>query len=160
MFDNRWDNWAGDFAESFGATLLNPAIRGHVADVLIAFGTAAKKINPQFPDEVRPGTFMRVFSETITRLKLPDAARADAPEVIALFCEYLQESGRVADGEVWAGEMRMLADSSKIQIRNKADGGVKGVTIRKPANVSPLGRNDPCPCGSGKKYKKCCRDDG
>lgn len=21
-----------------------------------------------------------------------------------------------------------------------------------------LGRNDPCPCGSGKKYKKCCID--
>ncbi|RLB85396.1 MAG: hypothetical protein DRH26_18335 [Deltaproteobacteria bacterium] len=20
-----------------------------------------------------------------------------------------------------------------------------------------IGRNDPCPCGSGKKYKKCCR---
>src|SRR6266568_2361109 len=20
----------------------------------------------------------------------------------------------------------------------------------------PIGRNDPCPCGSGKKYKKCC----
>ncbi|MCK7486639.1 MAG: SEC-C domain-containing protein [Bacillus subtilis] len=19
-----------------------------------------------------------------------------------------------------------------------------------------MGRNDPCPCGSGKKYKKCC----
>jgi preprotein translocase subunit SecA len=27
------------------------------------------------------------------------------------------------------------------------------------ANVSgeeKIGRNDPCPCGSGKKYKKCC----
>jgi SEC-C motif-containing protein len=24
-------------------------------------------------------------------------------------------------------------------------------------NQSPkIGRNDPCPCGSGKKYKKCC----
>jgi uncharacterized protein len=23
-------------------------------------------------------------------------------------------------------------------------------------NVSKVGRNDPCPCGSGKKYKKCC----
>ena len=22
--------------------------------------------------------------------------------------------------------------------------------------VAQLGRNDPCPCGSGKKYKKCC----
>jgi uncharacterized protein YecA (UPF0149 family) len=21
-----------------------------------------------------------------------------------------------------------------------------------------VGRNDPCPCGSGKKYKKCCID--
>ena len=25
--------------------------------------------------------------------------------------------------------------------------------IRKPKKI---GRNDPCPCGSGKKYKKCC----
>ncbi|MBP9842215.1 MAG: SEC-C domain-containing protein [Simkaniaceae bacterium] len=22
--------------------------------------------------------------------------------------------------------------------------------------MSQVGRNDPCPCGSGKKYKKCC----
>ena len=21
-----------------------------------------------------------------------------------------------------------------------------------------VGRNDPCPCGSGKKYKNCCLD--
>ena len=31
---------------------------------------------------------------------------------------------------------------------------------RKPApflrTEKPVGRNDPCPCGSGKKYKKCC----
>ncbi len=25
-----------------------------------------------------------------------------------------------------------------------------------PAEIPPPGRNDPCPCGSGKKYKKCC----
>ena len=23
-------------------------------------------------------------------------------------------------------------------------------------NEEKIGRNDPCPCGSGKKYKKCC----
>lgn len=23
-------------------------------------------------------------------------------------------------------------------------------------NTNKIGRNDPCPCGSGKKYKKCC----
>jgi len=27
----------------------------------------------------------------------------------------------------------------------------------KPARTSTkVGRNDPCPCGSGKKFKKCC----
>ncbi|MDN6112542.1 MAG: SEC-C domain-containing protein, partial [Tetragenococcus halophilus] len=26
---------------------------------------------------------------------------------------------------------------------------------KRPANVKKVGRNDPCPCGSGKKYKNC-----
>jgi len=25
-----------------------------------------------------------------------------------------------------------------------------------PTTAQKIGRNDPCPCGSGKKYKKCC----
>lgn len=25
-----------------------------------------------------------------------------------------------------------------------------------PRHVVKIGRNDPCPCGSGRKYKKCC----
>lgn len=25
-----------------------------------------------------------------------------------------------------------------------------------PRQVAKVGRNDPCPCGSGQKYKKCC----
>ena len=36
----------------------------------------------------------------------------------------------------------------------KSEGGtVKPTPTRKTAKVGP---NDPCPCGSGKKYKKCC----
>jgi uncharacterized protein len=27
---------------------------------------------------------------------------------------------------------------------------------RTPRRVAKTGRNDPCPCGSGRKYKKCC----
>ena len=26
----------------------------------------------------------------------------------------------------------------------------------KPAIIDKIGRNDPCPCGSGRKYKQCC----
>ena len=34
--------------------------------------------------------------------------------------------------------------------------GGKGSIVRKSAVSKKVGRNDPCPCGSGKKYKKCC----
>ncbi|MCP4632063.1 MAG: hypothetical protein GY855_03980 [candidate division Zixibacteria bacterium] len=33
----------------------------------------------------------------------------------------------------------------------KPEAKVKPVKVEKK-----VGRNDPCPCGSGKKYKKCC----
>ena len=36
-----------------------------------------------------------------------------------------------------------------------SDGSEKGRTVRKGKKVGP---NDPCPCGSGKKYKNCCGD--
>ena len=40
-------------------------------------------------------------------------------------------------------------------IYNRGDGTEQ--TVRKDKKV---GRNDPCPCGSGKKYKKCCGVNG
>jgi len=36
-------------------------------------------------------------------------------------------------------------------------GGAAEITSRQPKRVAPkVGRNEPCPCGSGKKYKRCC----
>ena len=32
----------------------------------------------------------------------------------------------------------------------------KAYPRRQPVRVEKVGRNDPCPCGSGQKYKKCC----
>jgi uncharacterized protein YchJ len=32
----------------------------------------------------------------------------------------------------------------------------KSTTAKKILNKKEIGRNDPCLCGSGKKYKKCC----
>jgi preprotein translocase subunit SecA len=37
------------------------------------------------------------------------------------------------------------------------DRGTASEITSAPARVGPkIGRNDPCPCGSGKKYKNCC----
>ena len=35
-----------------------------------------------------------------------------------------------------------------------SDSSVKKQPVRSAS--SKVGPNDPCPCGSGKKYKKCC----
>ena len=56
-----------------------------------------------------------------------------------------------------------IIDSSKIEEEIKKD--TKLAKALKPMVVPPtgkqlkrnkIGRNDPCPCGSGKKFKKCC----
>ena len=44
---------------------------------------------------------------------------------------------------------------AKVTAEGGGDGTVKRQPIVKKIKVGP---NDPCPCGSGKKYKKCCRD--
>jgi len=58
-------------------------------------------------------------------------------------------------------EMKMERKQTFVMSRGEsAQGGGgkteegKGVTVRRDGKK--VGRNDPCPCGSGKKYKRCC----
>lgn len=53
------------------------------------------------------------------------------------------------------GRLQMLQERSRF--RREADQNwvyVDGETALRPAKKP--GRNDPCPCGSGKKFKQCC----
>ncbi len=56
-------------------------------------------------------------------------------------------------------EPESLTDMQKTQEQQLVfSGGETSTTKKKPATRSSgkVGRNAPCPCGSGKKYKKCC----
>ena len=48
--------------------------------------------------------------------------------------------------------------TERVQVAKPTSEGFGGENkiVRKPAVSKKVGRNDPCPCGSGKKYKKCC----
>ena len=50
-----------------------------------------------------------------------------------------------------AEQSSIFASASRSAAGETSRGGVKTV-VRRDAKV---GRNEPCPCGSGKKYKKC-----
>ncbi len=57
------------------------------------------------------------------------------------------------------GEIQQFsATEQKESVTKEKSGGKKTVEKKSQPiiNKQKIGRNDPCPCGSGKKYKKCC----
>jgi preprotein translocase subunit SecA len=50
-------------------------------------------------------------------------------------------------------EVKIKKEQQRL-IYNKSDGG--DGPRRPSSREQKVGRNEPCPCGSGKKYKKCC----
>jgi len=61
-------------------------------------------------------------------------------------------------------QRRSVAKSTHENVDEVKSGGGGGASQAASRGKSPaknrekVGRNDPCPCGSGKKYKKCCMD--
>jgi preprotein translocase subunit SecA len=48
----------------------------------------------------------------------------------------------------------MREQSSQEYVLSRGEDAASSKTVKR--EVKKVGRNDPCPCGSGKKYKKCC----
>ena len=72
-------------------------------------------------------------------------------------------------GEIRENTVRMILSAQprqkveRVQVANPLTEGfegaktsVKKIVLTPRVNAAKVGRNDPCPCGSGKKYKKCC----
>lgn len=75
-------------------------------------------------------------------------------QVSLLFDKELLYKNMVAAGADWLYELPEWEEIFDEEKRKELYREQKlSTTIRKPAKVYP---NDPCPCGSGKKYKKCC----
>lgn len=56
------------------------------------------------------------------------------------------------------GEMQALHEYSHFRKSGDKWFYISGIirSDEEPVRVEKVGRNEPCPCGSGKKYKKCC----
>ena len=52
-------------------------------------------------------------------------------------------------------EVKRVEVAKPVTAGMACDGTLKKKPVVKKASEK-IGRNDPCPCGSGKKYKKCC----
>jgi hypothetical protein len=65
----------------------------------------------------------------------------------------------IVEARQFAQKLEPIAQHSDVmllEIMSRID-GVASVTIKDQRQTKQnVGRNDPCPCGSGKKFKKCC----
>jgi len=63
----------------------------------------------------------------------------------------------VNQGEGQEGRSREMVKNVRTSGPEKVTSGDSSKSSRpEPIRSEKIGRNDPCPCGSGKKYKKCC----
>ena len=86
-----------------------------------------------------------IKAERIIRRALDEANLRDRGDVTERAIEIYTALGKEKEAAILRGELKKpaIAQKSKTKISSSA------------ASVK-VGRNDPCPCGSGKKYKKCC----
>ncbi|MBN1943277.1 MAG: preprotein translocase subunit SecA [Phycisphaerae bacterium] len=100
---------------------------------------AYKREGGRLFDEMFAGIREKV-AEMIFKVRLTATARMkDVYQVSSMVHEQLQGYDHLA---------RDMADQQAAAAPQKVE------TIKR--DVPKVGRNDPCPCGSGKKYKKCC----
>lgn len=65
-----------------------------------------------------------------------------------------------ADGVNFKSLRQMKKWMKEHESELRAQGNAQHPPVQTVVHEGPrIGRNDPCPCGSGKKYKKCCGAD-
>ncbi len=89
----------------------------------------------------------------------PDIAKK-VPEILSNFLIFLETDGRIHNG-IQLGELAKKNSRSFLKLLPKKRTTIQKTAAEKKAEKKMatevrVGRNDPCPCGSGKKYKKCC----
>ena len=152
MLREQSESYIGDYLASEHLLFLAGPIKEYAGEVLTAFFTALSNRGHSEFTTIKAKEVEAVLLEDMPRLALPSEVRRAIPEVLTGFFDYLKNTGRYPGAGVWAACSEALGGRFAALIRD--DGSVRGETFRK--KVSDVGRNDPCPCGSGKKYKKCC----
>ncbi len=60
---------------------------------------------------------------------------------------------------LFGAQLRPAQEVKRVKVAKETSTSGDATLKKQPVRVSgKVGPNDPCPCGSGKKYKKCCRD--
>ena len=108
-------------------------------------GTVAELAEKYGMDVVRFGGFLDGINESLKTPNPVDTIVAESEVTVDIDLEKLYYNmERLVQG------LRLLAEERRKELYKAQK---KSMTVVKGKKI---GRNDPCPCGSGKKYKQCC----
>ncbi|HEX6989211.1 MAG TPA: preprotein translocase subunit SecA [Bacillota bacterium] len=106
------------------------------------------------------------IQEEVVRLQFKVQVQAGAAGAVSLQRRQVARADQavhaslpaMAAGAAGGGSVLEVAGGRAASARGSGTAAAGGGAAPRPAPVrsEKVGRNDPCPCGSGKKYKKCC----
>ena len=98
---------------------------------------------------LREGIHLRGYAQE-------DPLRAYTMEGFDMFDSMLQKIDKDVSIMLLKAEIRQNIERVENKTKMITNDSEEAPVKRKPKRVQKIGRNDPCPCGSGKKYKQCC----
>ena len=109
-------------------------------------------------DSIRTQVMSRVFK---VRVQLSPEAQAQRRSMAERMQQKMNaqhsEAQSISQVQQRNAQASMSGDSARRQAQNSVmQSRTQGATVTVRRTSPKVGRNDPCPCGSGKKYKQCC----
>lgn len=98
---------------------------------------------------LREGIHLRGYAQE-------DPLRAYTMEGFDLFDSMMQKIDKDVSIFLIKAEIRQNIERKEVSKKKITNDIKEEGTKKAPKRVHKIGRNDPCPCGSGKKYKQCC----
>jgi hypothetical protein len=143
------ESWVDDFCGSARFRDNPSPAREYAPEVLVRFLKTACAVRDVEPADVEESDLRSGLLEGVARMALPESDRPAIPALCAAFLAEMEAQGRIAGGRSMGLYVRALSEAFS-----------DASSVKPKPFVSPttkIGRNAPCPCGSGRKYKKCCQ---
>jgi len=111
-------------------------------DPLVEYQKEAYQMFLEMLDRIKKDTIEKLFAIQIAKEQEVSDVKLERKQTFVM-----------SRGERAASDARSTGMNAGMNAGGETEDG-RGVTVRREGKK--VGRNDPCPCGSGKKYKKCC----
>ncbi len=98
---------------------------------------------------LREGIYLRGYGQE-------DPLRAYTMEGFDLFDNMMQSIDKDISIMLIKAEVKQNIERKEVSKKQITNDNDDTKVKKQPKRVSKIGRNDQCPCGSGKKYKQCC----